>query len=881
MRSIFTYPNNLATSYIDPDYWSSDIADPATADDGYWKRIDDLRTGTYKASLSGSSWATSTDNIAKFTSMFNNGYYKDANISGDNLTIYDFWEMPQLVFERELVVNTISSIGHGGFLDSTDEVYRVGVQVERDITEVGDGTINAWQMPFGTEFDLGWNINTQRPANNRYNFFTNNQGSTDNGTMWLQTAAGTEGQPNTDNYYNFDASNVIDHSTFAAATTSGTSSSWDYIGLNGFVGSIIPTRSGSTKSITNGGKVLAYTNTGSDDWYYHMGDTSNFTDGDVVNPLTIRKSITGLNAAIDITQIGGMGNPIYGDVLDSETIKLYSDSGLTTPLSTTTGFDFLTPNISGWVDEFQASVYNVSGSTINNYDFFAIIGYSNTDPGYSPSPPAPEGPTPVGIGEKLIEYAKTWSPSGQYHNGIFPILVKTQSGISAIADWDIPSAGYRFYGGSYDYDNLAWARIHKDTINPAGYSSYTMYSISIWDKPTAASPGTQTVFNIHNTVNFTFAVPTADSVSAVFEPPATTLPAAPDNVATISTNEPARYRIKSNLDAQSGFGFGNKVYKNRTGASTYANAAVYNDVYYEPGSTNPASTTNEVGADISFVQDSNGYITGVGLGINSADSHGLYVNESDMIIVPETSPDTYTPPTPTPAEQEDIWDTDDEWASDGFAGGLKEWPDHVTPSTAVINYNSPTIVNNSQSGIKYTRSAGHTKWRLEVEYPPMSAEDFQKFHAIAQAAHGQSTPFYFNLNNKDGVSILWKDFYDQNNSTTSPRIKDPVTAGDTTLLVEGFSSNEADAFKRGEVFIDGNNENGYLHTSLSSTDANVYGEAKIRTPWPFRQGQSVGSKVYKRPTHATVTLGSDNFEYQVDVDNYYYVSVAFDLDDWK
>ena len=71
------------------------------------------------------------------------------------------------------------------------------------------------------------------------------------------------------------------------------------------------------------------------------------------------------------------------------------------------------------------------------------------------------------------------------------------------------------------------------------------------------------------------------------------------------------------------------------------------------------------------------------------------------------------------------------------------------------------------------------------------------------------------------------------------------------------------------------------HTSLSGTDSNVYGEAKIRTPWPFRTAQVAGTQIHKNPEHAIVTFASDNFEYQVDVNNYYFVSVAFDLDSWK
>ena len=322
---------------------------------------------------------------------------------------------------------------------------------------------------------------------------------------------------------------------------------------------------------------------------------------------------------------------------------------------------------------------------------------------------------------------------------------------------------------------------------------------------------------------------------------------------------------------------GNQTYQQRTGASTYVNGATVSDNFYDIDSYVTDDFTTGTKPALTVSQSTEGYLNGVSLG-----STGRITTGQKMLQI-NTLADTYTPPALTPAEQEDVWDTDDEWTSDGATTPEKVWPDHVTPQSAVINYNSPTLVNNSQSGIKYTRSVGHTKWRLEVTYPPMSAEDFKQFHAIAQAAHGQSTPFYFKLRNKDGVNILWSDFHDNpyNNKTIAPRLKDPITPGDTTMLTEGFLSNEVIAFERGEVFIDGENENGNLHTSLSSTDANIYGEAKIRTPWPFRTAQSTGTKIYKDPYWAIVTLGDDNFEYQVDVNNYYYVSVAFDLDSWK
>ena len=161
----------------------------------------------------------------------------------------------------------------------------------------------------------------------------------------------------------------------------------------------------------------------------------------------------------------------------------------------------------------------------------------------------------------------------------------------------------------------------------------------------------------------------------------------------------------------------------------------------------------------------------------------------------------------------------------------------------------------------------------------MTKEEFIPFNAIAQAAQGQAIPIYFQLRNKDGDAILWKDLY--TGATSTIRVREPVSAGDTTMLVDGYSSNETNAFTPGEVFIDGGNKNGNLHTALSGTNSNVYGEAKIRVPFPFRGPMSTGQLIYRNPLHAVVTLNSDDFSYTVDHTGYYRMSVSFALDGWK
>ena len=325
---------------------------------------------------------------------------------------------------------------------------------------------------------------------------------------------------------------------------------------------------------------------------------------------------------------------------------------------------------------------------------------------------------------------------------------------------------------------------------------------------------------------------------------------------------------------------GNKIYSYKdTNNITQFGAEVDWSTWWEAGAIAESELSDfadQIAADYSINVDANGRLASVG----AATETGRYNNGTDMVWSIQSLPDTYVPPVVTPAELQDVYNTHDEWLSDGYADGLKQWPDHITPASATIAYAQPTIVNNSQNGFKYARSSGFTKWVLDVEYPPMTADDFSVFSGIAQAAHGQATPFYFNLQNKDGEPILWRDWKDSLSATEAIYIES-AEPGDTLLFVEGLTSDDANAFRPGEVFISSENQNGSIHSALSNATSNVFGEAKVRLPYPLRQGVSQSDKLYKDPSHVVVTMASDAFEYSVDVNGYYYVSVKFDLDGWK
>lgn len=415
--------------------------------------------------------------------------------------------------------------------------------------------------------------------------------------------------------------------------------------------------------------------------------------------------------------------------------------------------------------------------------------------------------------------------------------------------------------GEVKFKRLAW---RKDNIEVKPWVFGEMYyDIEQANRPvTDITPKMSPIFTDGGTATLGFAGALSDSTTGTVK---------------LGPSEPNPFEIKTVELVLPG----NETYTYQDiNNVTQLGAQINYDKWWEAGSTlesNLDDYPDQISHNATVSVDTNGRLAGV----TTPSTPGFYNNGTDMIFEIEDKTNEYVPPIPTTAELQDVFNTYDEWTDPGFSLD-KVWPYHVSPSSAKIVYNSPTMVNNSQNGIKYTRSSGYTKWVLEVEYPPMKAEDFREFNAIAQAAQGQSMPFYFKLRNKDEVSLLWADMgmITDPNSFEASAITS-ATSGSRLLFLEGLPSNEPYSFAAGEVFIGPENENGQLHTSIGDAASNAFGEAKVRLPWPIQEPMSIGEKVYKNPGWASVTLNSDNFEYSVDVNNYYTLTVAFDLDNWK
>ena len=286
--------------------------------------------------------------------------------------------------------------------------------------------------------------------------------------------------------------------------------------------------------------------------------------------------------------------------------------------------------------------------------------------------------------------------------------------------------------------------------------------------------------------------------------------------------------------------------------------------------------------------DTSGYLTGLTI-TNEGTFPASTATNPPRVHVITAKPDTYVTPTPYAP---DVFDTDDEWDSLAFTTPDKIWPTTVRPNGFKVTNSTPSSVSRSQNGTKYVRSSGVIRTQLEVSYPPMTYNQFKDYEVCAQAARGQTTPFFFRCRYPDddhvsGPTILEDLIYQRTDSDNAAlpgllRTRNPVAIGDKTLLIEGFAANATNAFIRGEtvIFSDGQH-NGFLVQIVNNTDSNIFGEAKIRLPLGARQALASAESLNKNPFHVVVTLAEDDLEYTIGTDGLYRLTVTFDFDEFK
>jgi hypothetical protein len=307
------------------------------------------------------------------------------------------------------------------------------------------------------------------------------------------------------------------------------------------------------------------------------------------------------------------------------------------------------------------------------------------------------------------------------------------------------------------------------------------------------------------------------------------------------------------------------------------------DNWYEPGDTDPeiAKARPDVGlgafeGTVNQTLDTNSRLQSVTLGTMA--QRGAYkATETEFVLNLYREDDLYVDPGAV--------DDGLQWQNFGN-DDYKRWPNHIAPRAVSVNYNMPASSSTSPAGVKYSLPSGRYKWQIEVEYPPLTEEQFIEMQAVANAVSGTANPFWlylktngnkwlFDTNISSTNKIRYRKEEIDNNTNTV------IEAGVKNFLVDGFEGSEVNAFRAGDVIAAEDNINGSLNTVVNTVEANVFGEARITLASPLENDHFNGELIDTDPERCVVTLADGDFIYTKNTNGFFSLTVTFNLDKFE
>ena len=778
MKNIFTYPNNASTNYIDPLY------DGADNTEGLNKRVDELRTGTYKNWNSYSPPLTTEQMMTGFSKYIN---HVD-NYNQGNIKIYDFWVADLIEMDLRDAGYTMNNVGaerspNGGYAtirlncsNDANHDLQDGDQIQvRGLVDTG-----------GYDFD------------------------TLNGTHYVKVIV---------------ASDEVELYNDSACT--------DPVDLDGFM--------------VNQDDWHALSHNGGTKVWFDTPFNETFVDGDGVVVTEQMTGITGTaNPAVDST--------LYLDKIATNHYEVFTDSALTTAATITN------ESYSSEIESF--TVYD-SGDGAGNYtqQNHSASGAGNADLRTFFTTKGIPHPT---ASNKYWGFARMFVQTGGTGTYIAGNkTIPTSLGDTAYFVWE--------------YDNSAEQyTIMTDITRPAGSQWRPNGTALTWSFTGSFDGTTNYVRTQLRLVDTTHLRARNDGGTGNWfgGEIQQAITAGKYGLNPIADGSGNAYYVADHFNV---FTPGNRIYKQRTGESTYAFNVEFVPQYWKAGDTAPTDVSSpEVTPTPTFTGNAS-YFMNAQPTLPTEAQKGKFTASDSRVMRTRTVADTYTPPALSTEAQEDVWDTDNEWDNTQYSG-LKTFPTTVTPSSVTVRTISPSATSQSQNGTKYTRTAGYSKYSLDVVYPAMTAEQYLDYNGFISALNGQKHPFYFNII-QNGTRMLGRE-EDSDYGIAGLRFKDDASAGDNIVLIEGFAGNQSNAVKRGELMVV-DNKHGNIKTVGSSTDANVYGEAKFRFTTPMHNDHYAAERIYNDPFHIIVSLDTSTVEVNRDTAGFYYLTMSFTADEWK
>lgn len=188
----------------------------------------------------------------------------------------------------------------------------------------------------------------------------------------------------------------------------------------------------------------------------------------------------------------------------------------------------------------------------------------------------------------------------------------------------------------------------------------------------------------------------------------------------------------------------------------------------------------------------------------------------------------------------------------------------INPKARSVKITSftPTLVSVSHSLKEQRRVRGGHRWLLEIDFPPMSREDFAPIYAFAVSQRGQFDTFTY-----------FPPIVSSSQITTAGTgtVNGAHTAGDTSIVTDGWDVSE-DCMKAGDFIKFSGHDKVYMVVADVASDGS--GNATLTIEPPLKANLADDESLTTGAVPFTVRFDSDNAEFDLGIENVYGFSMS-------
>lgn len=159
-----------------------------------------------------------------------------------------------------------------------------------------------------------------------------------------------------------------------------------------------------------------------------------------------------------------------------------------------------------------------------------------------------------------------------------------------------------------------------------------------------------------------------------------------------------------------------------------------------------------------------------------------------------------------------------------------EFPFLIAPSSITISSEFDVVQSFSQSKRRYSRITGGHLWRLSIDLPEMTREEYRNVYAFLQAQFGTHDTFLITM--QGFLAPL-------GNVGGTPLVKE--VTNDNVIVCSGFTNDVQDAVRAGDLFTIAGDEKVYM--CVLDTDSDAIGDVVILFQPGLTQLPSTGDAI--------------------------------------